>query len=232
MAFKKKITAAGRKLTFKCLLAGTLLGATPLAMAVPIIDTTGATLGGVAPFGETNTATYGQTFTVTGPETRLDNFSFRLNDSVNPDFVDFAAYVYAWDGSKATGAQLFASSGLSTTNNGGADGFEQFTIDTGGLQLADGNQYVAFFSASDFFDGSFGTSSWELSLADAYADGNFVFNNNGDDFSLLTTTNWSAIGPRDTWFVANFSTPVPEPGTLALLGAGLAGMVLGRRRKA
>lgn len=217
------------------ILAGALLTITQFAMAVPVIDTTSSSFGNLSPFGETNTATYGQTFTVTGTETLLNDFSFRFNDYVNPDFVDFAAYVYAWDGSKATGSQLFASSALSTTNNGGADGFEQFTINTGSLQLISGIQYVAFFSASNFFDGVLGTSFWELSTSDAYSGGNVVWDNNGNSFASLTTNTWdcsgSCVGGRDLWFNANFSS-VPAPSTLAVLSLGIFGIGVARRKKA
>jgi hypothetical protein len=214
-----------------------LIGFAGQASAVPVIDTSGGSFSGVTPFGEPNTSTYGQTFTVTGPETRLNSFSFRFNDALNPDFVDFAAYVYAWDGSKATGPQLYVSAGLTSSNNGGADGMETFVFNTGGIDLVSGQQYVAFVSSSNFFDGSDGTSSWELNDADVYAGGNFVFYNTGNDFNLLTTANWecanNCFGARDTYFVANFSTPaaVPLPGTLPLALLGLAGLVELRRRR-
>jgi hypothetical protein len=78
------------------------------AWAITVIDTTPTWNGsdGVSAFGEPGAATYGQSFTVTGTETHLDSFSFWLNDFLNPDAVDFAAYVMAWDGTKATGSIL------------------------------------------------------------------------------------------------------------------------------
>ena len=112
---------------------------------------------GVSPFGESNTATYGQTITVPAVDNVLDSFSFWLDDTLNPDYVDFAAYVMAWDGSKATGAVLWQSAMQTTTNNGGAGGFEQFTFNTGAVPLGGGGQYVLFLSASDYFDGLRGT---------------------------------------------------------------------------
>ena len=145
-------------------------------------------------------------------------------------------YRNAWDGSKATGSQLFASSQLTSTNNGGADGFEQFTINTGGLHLVSGTQYVAFFSASNFFDGLLGTSGWELSASDVYSGGNFVYDNNGNNFASLTTSAWDCgslcLAGRDTWFIANFSeVSVPEPSILAIIGIDLAGIGFTCRKK-
>ncbi|WP_374438216.1 hypothetical protein [Inhella sp.] len=213
------------KSTLTALALTTALGFTH---AAPTIDTTGASFGTVSPFGESNTATYGQTFLVTGAETRLQGFQLRLNDNLNSDFVDFAAYVYAWDGAKATGPQLWASGAQSSSNNGGADGMELFSFSTGGVDLVAGQQYVAFLSASNFFDGVNGTAFMELSNSDAYAGGNFVYFNNGNNFGALTASTWdcagSCIGGRDLWFKADFSAPnnqVPLPASLYLVGIGL-----------
>lgn len=204
------------------------------AAAVPMIDTSGDTVvSTLYSFGEPNTATEGQTFKVTGAETQLNSFSFRFNDYA-PGVVDFAAYVYAWDGQKASGSALYTSGKRSSTNNGGKDGYEAFTFNTGGISLVSGQQYVAFLSASLFFDGQPSWSTWEMS--NGYSGGNLVYFNNGSNFGLLTSQTWTSItagfiGTRDLWFVADFSTPtpVPEPDTAALLVIGI-GMALARRR--
>ena len=189
------------------------------AYAVSVIDTTGASFIGLLSFGEPGTATYGQTFTATGPELQLDSFMFRFDDYSSlsdQDAIDFAAYVYAWNGSMATGPQLYSSGVISSTNNGGAGGFEVFSFNTGGIQLVDGQQYVVFLSTSLFFDGLSGHSAWELSNSDAYNAGNFVHINNGNDFSLLFNSPWEDASPRDLWFKANFSVPVPVQPTLVI----------------
>ena len=233
------------RVTPKTSLAATALAAVWLTqplMAIPLIDTTLAPIGStIYPFGETQSSTFGQTFTVTGTETVLDSFSFRLDDyDPSASTVSFKAYVYAWDGAKSAGPQLFASGALSTTHNSGLEGYEQFLIDTGGLELVSGQQYVAFFNASGFFyDGIANTvATWELTGQDAYKGGQFVYDLTGDDFGSLMTSAWTCsamtcpfdMRGRDTWFQANFSS-VPEPSTLMLTLAGAAVLGLARRRR-
>lgn len=231
--------AAGYSRVSATLLSLTIGVASHDAQAVPIIDTTGnQVVSTLYPFGETATATVGQTFTVTGTETQLDRFAFRFDDyAASNTAVDFAAYVYSWDGLKAVGSQLFASTQRSSSNNGGAGGWEVFSFDTGGVSLQTGQQYVAFLSASSFFDGISSTSTLELS--NGYSGGSVVYDRNGSAFGQLTTQTWDSvldgfIGTRDTWFVANFSNPtsVPEPGTVVLLLSGITGLMVARRRRA
>lgn len=181
-------------------------------------------------FGDLGTMTYGQTFTVTGSDTVLDKFSFWYDDELDPDFVDFAAYVYAWDGAMATGPSLFASSMVSSTNNGGLGGVERFNFLTGGIQLVAGQRYVAFTSAFLFSDGIRGTAAAGGSGLDEYAGGSFVHTNS--DVSGWTTQPWAAssIGV-DTAFEAVFSAPVPVPPSVWLFGSGLLGLIGIARRK-
>ncbi|MCB1100152.1 MAG: PEP-CTERM sorting domain-containing protein [Verrucomicrobiae bacterium] len=182
----------------------------------------------VGSFGEPNTATYGQTFLAPATDPVMTSFTFVMNDFLNSDFVDFEAHVYAWDGTKATGAALFSSGTLVSTNNAGTDGFEYITVNTGSLALVPNSSYVAFFSASNYFDSIDGTSSWGLLTSDEYPDGGFVYSNNGSDFGQLTTNDWSTFGGTDLAFRIG---AVPELSTVGLLGLAFAGLSLSRRRK-
>ena len=228
-----------RKAFFAGLMAALVLfGSVGVSQAVPLIDTTGSwgDSYSIGNFGVPNTATYGQTFTVTGAETSLNSFTFYVDDRTEPDAVNFQAYVYAWDGDSITGDALYASGAMSTTNNGGNDGYEPIQVNTGGISLASGNQYIAFLSASNLFESGNASSTWRAVTDDVYAGGGFFFFNNGRDFSLLTSP-WDAyLSDWDLVFKMEFSEPsggdpVPEPATMLLMGSGLAGLAMRRFRK-
>ncbi|HAG80980.1 MAG TPA: PEP-CTERM sorting domain-containing protein [Cyanobacteria bacterium UBA12227] len=207
------------------------------AQADTVIDTTPSWDGTseITIFGEPDTATYGQTFTV-GSDNILNDFTFFLNDFSDPDAIDFAAYVMAWDGTKATGSILYQSGPQSTT---GASGMEQFTFNTGGISLTSGQKYVAFLSASNFFDGIDGLGSMGLPFSDVYAGGDFVYYNNGSDFSALTTNGWDCTecGFGDAAFKATFTSAqsVPEPasvlGLLTVSALGTAAKFKGNKKE-
>lgn len=131
-------------------------------------------------FGEAGTATYGQTFTTPLTDTFLNDFTFYVNHNGGAAPTPFDAFVYAWDGTKATGPQLFGSGPLPFVATG--TGSVPFTVNTGSIALTGGSQYVAFFSASNRFDGvDDGTNTFDyVSDNDAYTGGSFVFFNNSD----------------------------------------------------
>jgi hypothetical protein len=204
------------------------LGTIGTAQAATLIDTTPSWDGNssISYFGQPNTATYGQTFTV-GSDNVLDSFSFFLNQA-SSSALKFAAYVMQWDGSKATGPILYQSGPESTTQQ---NVLQQFTFNTGGTSLVSGNRYVAFVNASNFPDSGFGSMGTQFT--DAYPGGGFVYQNNGSNFSSLTTNNWNSFGPVDVAFKASLSSKkVPEPtSVLSLLavGAMAAGSTLKRK---
>src|ERR1017187_4535125 len=69
----------------------------------------------IAPFGPPNTQTYGQTITVPAGLPVLQYFSFEMNV---PAAEVFRGEVYAWNGTSATGPNLFESAPMSTAGTG------------------------------------------------------------------------------------------------------------------
>jgi len=202
------------------------------AMAQTTYDTTGSYFGDITSFGEPDTSTYGQVFTV-GSDNVLNTFSLYLEGGSGP--ISFKGYLYAWDGSHATGSALYASGTLSFTG-----GLSEYDFSTGGVTLATGQQYVAFLSTSGLqdggqittgmpFDGNFGSST---------IGGGMVWYNTGNDFSALTSNSWDNTGNAvgDAWFKASFDSAggVPEPASWAMMlgGFGMVGGALRSRRKA
>jgi len=200
-------------------------------LAATTIDTTShaSPWASVGRWGEVGSETIGQTFTV-GSDNRLDNFTFYVTSTINDEFTDhlvFGAYVMKWDGSKAIGPILFESGHIRTTGNLLKWGFEQIDVDTGGLHLDVGGRYVAFFSVTDYISGPL-SSGWAAYVGEAYANGTFVYIDNGSSFSALTTTPWVTNYPGgDLAFTMSFN--IPEPTTLLLLGLG--SFVLTKRKR-
>ena len=230
-------------MTVRSFLAFTVLLAGPVS-AQTTIETTSFWDGlmQIQPMGKPNTATYGQTFTAPTSDNTLQSFSFFLRDIGGGADLQFQGYIAAWDGtagiSRITGPLLFESavrSGPSTAT------FARFDFDVGGLALTPGSSYVAFLSASGLF-GSIPPTSAQTSWGfiptvgtDAYSGGGFVFNNSGNDFSLLSTTAWVPLGSTDLAFEMVFDntapTVIPEPSTVLLMGTGMGILLLGLSRK-
>lgn len=217
-----------------------LLVTTAPAKAQTILDTTPFwdRTSVITWFGEPNTATYGQTFTVPATDNVLNSFTFLLRQD-DPAPSPFQFFVMAWDSTnrRAAGPVLFASSPLTTSDRGI---MKSYTILTGSLRLISGMQYVAFINCSNLFDGEEDNTAMAGLTRDAYPGGAFVFLNNGDQFDRVRedpwTINWLAAG-GDAAFIARFSPGgggevVPEPGgwTLLLCGSVGAALTLGCRR--
>jgi len=191
---------------------GVLVGfSTSPVEASVVIDTIGGWNGAAAisAFGTPSTATYGQTLIVPGTSSSLTSFAIEMNV---PATETFKGYVYAWDGNKAVGPQLYSSAVISTAGSG----FQAVTFNTGTLALTPGAAYVLFASISEV-PTSVGAGTWGWVSPSTYSGGNFVYQNNGSDASKWTTTEWDQLVGNNAAFTATFSagpTPVPEPTTV------------------
>lgn len=182
-------------------------------------------------FGETNTATYGQTFNLAAEQDNvLDSVTFQIKHTSSPDAIDFAFYLYDWNGSNITGSSLFESSMMSTSST---NIWETFTVNLGGVVLSNEKDYVWLVSASNFFDCLEGIGRIASNVGGGYNRGHFIFMNNGNDFSKLFTGTFTQTwcSSDDLAFTMELSTPssepapIPEPRTILLLLFGIVGMV-------
>lgn len=204
-----------------------LAAAIAAGLAAPAAAATVSTLGdedaAIFSWGSPDTTWYGQTVTF-GADVTLNSFTFRLDDEGQS--IGYTAHVYAWNGLAATGASLFSAGGSTL----GASGFNNYTIGTSALSLLAG-AYVLFWEAT-----SEGAASWAAVGGDgAYGGGGFVFQNRSGDQGIEDpwSTNWIGLG-SDLAFAMDYDravAPIPLPASLPLLGAGLAGLALLRRRR-
>lgn len=186
----------------------------------------------ISSFGVTNTATYGQTITVASPTT-LNSFAFEIGHCSAS--VTFRGEVYAWSdaNSRATGAALVETA----TQSVAADAaFHLATFNTGGVSLTPG-KYVLFASTSrDQSEAPASACQFGAVPVAAYADGSFVYMNNGPDPSQWTSSGWT-VWSQVLAFQINASggpptVPAASPFSLTLLALGLAaatGMLLRKR---
>lgn len=170
----------------------------------------------------------GETIKVpTNGDTSLVSFGFSIFAPSNdrPPF-DMVAYVYAWNGSEATGPALYTSALTPLP-------FVVFPLtpspifETGGINLEAGQEYVIFINP----DNGVYLDYLQTGTGPGYADGSTV-TTQGADPSLWTTEAWSVGLPTfedrteqpQTNFIATFAAPVPEPATWILALAGFLGL--------
>jgi hypothetical protein len=206
MRGKSRLAVLGLAVGFALSGPATTVGATT-------IDTTAGWNGflDICAFGAPNTATYGQVVRVPATDTVLGSYTFYLRQAEGPGALTFRGEVYAWDGLKATGPNLWESAPRTLTVQ---SGFEALDFDTGGVQLAAGQQYVLFATISKDYEQNNDTSRscWGYRYQDAYNGGGFVYLNNFGDQSEWTTTPWETFvgnGVDDLAFKASLSKPLP-----------------------
>jgi hypothetical protein len=177
--------------------------------------------------GEVNDeATMGQTFVVPSSANILNDFSFWLGHGSGQPI--FSAYVMKWESTKAIGPILYESEAQSIA---GSSGLTEYRFDTGDIALESDAMYIAFLSASNYYDNSddhilLGRLNNFQSTPNPLLDGGGLWRiSNGDDFTRLTELSWSGPSTEHLAFTANFVSPVPIPAPLWLFGSGLLGLI-------
>ena len=181
--------------------------------------------GSIAPFGTDiggSTQTYGVLVEApSGGMVKLTDFTLYFSGTGT---IPYQADVYAWEGSYATGPDLF-STNTSMTGNGSMQPVT--TTIPGGVSLTPGATYALFFTTSDptSIALSTGVGGWlcgtaENSLPDG-EDGGFIWDNNAANYSYLFDVSWDNPGTRgvNCALIANFNQD-PAPITTVTRTAG------------
>jgi len=196
-----------------------------------VIETNQPSGSGIGPLGTSNVITFGEVFTVpSGGYTQLNSFGFYFQGTLSLVYAGVAA----WTGSGA-GSALFTSLPFSAANGDVSfdDNYQRITINTGGLSFVNGQDYVAYVSVAGLASSS-GYDGLELGSG-AGNDLGFAYDNsgaspNGDNWISCQVTGCSFNLAYTMDFSQPNQTDVPEPGTVALVGFGLAGIGVFRRR--
>ena len=143
---------------------------------------------------------YGQTFVVTANAPTLQRLSFWLQHSPNDtsgEDVFFSVVVMAWNTDRATGPVLYESALQSITT--AQSTMTEYLVDTGGLNLVRGQEYVAFLSAKNgFWDATSTLMRVGWQNADTYSDGAAWTLNTDNNPNFITSAAWdNSLGTAD-----------------------------------
>jgi len=206
------------------------------AMADTTYDTTYAWGGGaISAWGGGATSTYGETFYAPADNEVLKDVTFYVSGAQGSS-VNYYAQVYAWSGSlfggsgngMAIGAPVYSTA---LTNYTASGGWDAITFNPNAA-VTPGMAYVALLTVP-YVDGStafsFGANLYTHNAGDG--GGGFNFYNNNGDITALNTSVWDNFADfGDLAYTAHFQS-VPEPAQYAVLGLGVLGLLV-RRRKA
>lgn len=192
-------------------------------------------------------AAFGQTFRPTSAvcpiSCALQSFTFWLGNDpqlniVNAPDLRFRAYLALWDGTRPTSI-LYASDIIYSGPTALSQRYD-FAVPNIGVTV--GTRYVAFLSAVGLFGNilpATASAGMEIDFSNpaSYVDGAWVYTSFGATLAALTSSAWD-LTDRDPLGQARFaavfgeaSTVVPEPSTYLMVGAGLMGIVMVRRRQ-
>jgi hypothetical protein len=185
------------------MLAGGLLVA-GVAGATTYIDTITSwdNTNSVGTFGAGGTPTYGQVITVGSGVDPITQFTFKIGTCSTAG--NYLAYIYAWDGSKATGSALYTSTVQSIGSGTPITASSTFNVPS--LSLAPG-QYILFVS-TDGVSSPVDGCSFGLVSPGAYSGGSFNFTYTG-----FTSAGWGSFSGDNLAFsviTSPASAPVPS----------------------
>ena len=191
---------------------------------------------------------FGQSFTAPVGVNSLDSFSFQFGG--NGAALQFRAYIAMFNTDTSPVGTILWQSALTNGLNtplglrnplnpalGTAPLLVQFLFATGGVTVSAGMKYIAFVDASPYVaaGGTANMGTDYTSFANDYPFGEFCYNGSiNGNFANVTGNGWTC-GKADIAFTASFSnialSAVPEPATIWLTIAGLAGLAVASRHR-
>lgn len=154
---------------------------------------------------------WGQTFTTSSSQVNLSSFSFAIaaeTPVLAP--IQYNAQIYQWNGvSNVTGSALFTSSLLSITNS---SAFTTVTVNTGGVALTAGQQYVVFVTTLGQSNNQNTFSRYSLGsrTGSAYASGSLVIQLQPPSSNPTSPTSpWYVDTGTDLAVLLEFGPPIP-----------------------
>lgn len=198
------------------------------AQAIPFDNSTISQT--ISSLGYPNAATFGQTFTAPTANV-LDDWTIYLQNAWGTP-QSFKFYLMAWNGSEAAGPILYQSGLETVAVNQTTFPITAFTV-APDLALTAGKQYVIFINESGLNTPTIGFINQGGNSTSTSLGGNFVYLDNGDNFSLVTTEPWKReLNPDipETAYKADFSSQVPDSGSsIVLMSLGIGVLAAMRR---
>jgi hypothetical protein len=204
-SFLRRAVVTGCAAAFTVAALGSTQASASTAKRHPTINTYKFWKGSryIWPFGCSNTTTYGQVITVPSGKSHLRKFVFAWRNYSGSGSMVVRGEVYAWAGSKATGASLFESAPRTIAFGDSVFHKEGFRL-PGGIAVTPRQKYVIFASIAKDYEQC--TDSYELAWGGVpdskYARGTFVYQNNGGDESQWTSSGWTTNYGIDLAFKA------------------------------
>lgn len=153
----------------------------------------------VQPFGNPDTATYGQWFTAPDGAKKIKKWSFYMGANGETGALVFTGGLYTWDGTKA-GEKVWESKAKTLDLTQGDATIHKVTLKPKRKgKITPGAAYVIFLSVSKTYEEStpLVLARWAADSGNPLPNGDVVYLNSGGDESQWTSVPWGMLGGYD-----------------------------------